>query len=260
MNGFGISITYMGGETADVGDVVRTIAVNGTMMARWPKSGIISNEKIKAGDVIIGLAGYGKANYESEYNSGIGSNGLTSARHDVLHKTYGARFHESYDNSLDEKVVYIGPHRIEDEITVEGYGVTNIGKLILSPTRTFAPVIKELLENHFESIHGLIHCSGGGQTKCLKYIPENVRVVKDNLFEPPVIFRLIQEASKASDREMYQVFNMGTRLEIYTDLTNADKIIAVSKSFGVDAKIIGRVEKGEKTSLVIKTGSGELLF
>jgi phosphoribosylformylglycinamidine cyclo-ligase len=260
MKEFGVNITYMGGETADVGDVVRTIAVNGTMTARWPKSKIISNEKIKAGDVIVGLAGYGKANYESEYNSGIASNGLTSARHDMLHKTYGARFHESYDNALDEKVVYIGPHRVEDEIDVGGFGKINIGKLILSPTRTFAPVLKELLENHFDAIHGLIHCSGGGQTKCLKYIPENVRVIKDNLFEPPVIFKLIQQASKASDREMYQVFNMGTRMEIYTNEKDTDKIINVAKSFGVDAKIIGRIEESEKKELIINTKSGKLVF
>ncbi|MES1225426.1 MAG: AIR synthase-related protein [Bacteroidota bacterium] len=260
MKEFGVNITYMGGETADVGDVVRTIAVNGTMTARWPKAKIISNEKIKAGDVIVGLAGFGKANYETEYNSGIGSNGLTSARHDVLHKTYGARFHESYDNSLDERVVYIGPHKVEDEIDVEGYGTTNIGKLILSPTRTFAPVIKELLEKHFDAIHGLIHCSGGGQTKCLKYIPENVRVIKDNLFEPPVIFNLIQQASKATDREMYQVFNMGTRMEIFTNEKDADKIISVAKSFGVDARVIGRVEESGKQELEIQTQSSKLIF
>ena len=181
MKNFGVNITFMGGETADVGDVVRTIAVNGTMTARWPKSGIITNEKIQAGDVIIGLAGYGQAVYETEYNSGIASNGLTSARHDILHKTYGARFQESYDTSLDEQVVYIGPHKITDEI-MDGERSTTIGELLLSPTRTFAPVLKKILEDHFESIHGLIHCSGGGQTKCLKYVLENVRGVKDNLF------------------------------------------------------------------------------
>jgi len=260
MKGFGVNITYMGGETADVGDVVRTIAVNGTMTARWPKSKIISNEKIKAGNVIVGLAGFGKTNYEAEYNSGIASNGLTSARHDILHKTYGARYHESYDTSLDEHVVYIGPHKVEDEIAIEGYGTTNIGKLILSPTRTFAPVIREILENHFDAVNGMIHCSGGGQTKCLKYIPENVRVVKENLFEPPVIFKLIQQASNATDREMYQVFNMGTRMEIYTNEKDADKIISVAKSFGVDAGVIGRVEASEKQELVIKLKSGDLVF
>jgi phosphoribosylformylglycinamidine cyclo-ligase len=259
MKSFGVNITFMGGETADVGDVVRTIAVNGTMTARWPKSKLITNEKIKAGNVIVGLAGFGKANYETGYNSGLASNGLTSARHDVLHKTYGARFPESYDTSLDEHVVYIGPHRMTDEIEVRGTK-TEVGKLLLSPTRTFAPILKELLENHFESIYGLIHCSGGGQTKCLKYIPENVRIVKDNLFEPPVIFKLIQEASKSDDREMYQVFNMGTRLEIYTNEKDADQMISVSKSFGIDARVIGRVEESDKKELLIKTGSASLVY
>ena len=252
MNKFGVNITYMGGETADAGDVVRTIAVNGTMTARWPKSKLITNEKIMAGDVIVGLAGFGQANYETEYNSGIASNGLTSARHDLLHKTYGARFHESYDSSLDEHVVYIGPHKVTDEIEV-GSQKYEVGKLLLSPTRTFAPVMKDLLENHFDSIHGLVHCSGGGQTKCLKYVPENDRIVKDNLFEPPIIFQLIQQASKADDREMYQVFNMGTRMEIYTNEKDANTIINVAKSFGVDAQVIGRVEESEKKELRIKT-------
>ena len=259
MKKFGIDITFMGGETADVGDVVRTMAVNGTMTARWPKSKLITNEKIQAGDVIVGLAGFGQANYETSYNSGIASNGLTSARHDLLHKTYGARFHESYDTTLDEQVVYIGPHRITDEIT-DGERLTTIGQLLLSPTRTFAPIMKELLENHFEAIHGLIHCSGGGQTKCLKYIPENVRIVKDNLFEPPVIFKLIQEASKSDDREMYQVFNMGTRMEIYTNEKDADTIINVAKGFGVDAQVIGRVEESDTSSLIIKSGQAEISY
>jgi len=260
MKGFGIGITYMGGETADVGDVVRTIAVNGTMTARWPKSKIITNEKIKAGNVIVGLAGFGKTNYETEYNSGIASNGLTSARHDILHKTYAARYHESYDTSLDEQVVYIGPHKVEDEIEIGEFGKTNIGKLILSPTRTFAPVIREILENHFDAVDGMIHCSGGGQTKCLKYIPDNVRIVKDNLFEPPVIFKLIQQASNADDKEMYQVFNMGTRLEIYTNEKDAEKMISVAKKFGVDARVVGRVEESDKKELQIQTKTGTIAF
>lgn len=257
MKSFGVNISYMGGETADVGDVVRTIAVNGTMTARWPKSKLITNEKIKPGDVIVGLAGYGQAKYETAYNSGIGSNGLTSARHDVLHKTYGARFHESYDTSLDEHVVYIGPHRVTDVVEDRGQKY-EVGKLLLSPTRTFAPVIKVLLENNFDSIHGMIHCSGGGQTKCLKYVPDDVRIVKDNLFEPPVIFQLIQEASKSDDREMYQVFNMGTRMEIYTNEKNADTIIGIANGFGIDAKVIGRVEKSEKKELILKTKNGSI--
>jgi phosphoribosylformylglycinamidine cyclo-ligase len=259
MKKFGVNIHYLGGETADVGDVVRTIAVNGTMVARWPKEKLVTNENIKAGDVIVGLAGFGKANYENEYNSGIASNGLTSARHDLLHKTYGARFHESYDTSLDEHVVYIGPHLITDEIKI-GNEQLSIGKLLLSPTRTFAPVIKEILEDHFDAVHGLIHCSGGGQTKCMKYMPDNVQVVKDNLFDPPIIFQLIQQASKADDKEMYQVFNMGTRMEIYMDEKNADALISISKNLGVDAKVIGRVEKSEKKELVIKTKNDSILF
>jgi phosphoribosylformylglycinamidine cyclo-ligase len=252
MQGFGVNINYMGGETADVGDVVRTIAVNGTMAARWPKSKLITNEKIKPGDVIVGLASFGQANYEAQYNSGIGSNGLTSARHDMLDKRYARVFAETFDTALDDSVVYIGKSKMTDKITADGQQLT-AGSLLLSPTRTFAPVMKELLENHFDSIHGLIHCSGGGQTKCLKYLPDNVRVVKDNLFEPPVIFQLIQQAGKASDREMYQVFNMGTRMEIYINEKDADKIISVSKSFGVDAQVIGRAEESEKQELIIIT-------
>jgi phosphoribosylformylglycinamidine cyclo-ligase len=256
MKNFGIHITFMGGETADVGDVVRTIAVNGTMAARWPKSKLITNEKIKPGNVIVGLAGYGQASYEKTYNSGIGSNGLTSARHDLLHKVYGARFPESFDtfnNSLHEEVVYIGPHQLTD--IVEG---NEVGKLLLSPTRTFAPVMKAILENHFDAVYGLIHCSGGGQTKCLKYIPQNVRVIKDNLFEPPLIFKLIQKDSKVDNREMYQVFNMGTRQEIYTNEKVAEKMITLARSFGIDAQVIGRVEASDKKELRI-TAPDEIL-
>ncbi|MCB0777886.1 MAG: phosphoribosylformylglycinamidine cyclo-ligase [Chitinophagaceae bacterium] len=259
MRQYGVGITYMGGETADVGDVVRTIAVNGTMTARWPKEKLITNEKISAGNVIVGLASYGQANYEQTYNSGIASNGLTSARHDMLSKTYGARFTDSYDNSLDEKVVYIGPYELTDEVESAG-SKHQVGKLLLSPTRTFAPVMKELLENHFEKINGLIHCSGGGQTKCLKYIPDNVHIIKDNLFDPPVIFKLIQEASKSDNREMYQVFNMGTRLEIYTNEKDADSIISIAKGFGIDAQVIGRVEGSDSKKLTIHYGSEELVF
>lgn len=259
MKEFGIGITYMGGETADVGDVVRTIAVNGTMTARWPKSRLITNEKIQPGNIIIGLAGFGKADYEDEYNSGLASNGLTSARHDLLHKLYGQQFPESFDNKLSEEVVYIGPYRMTDEINVNDQ-LTDIGHLLLSPTRSFAPVMKVLLQDHFEAIQGLVHCSGGGQTKCMKYVPDNVRIIKDNLFEPPAIFQLIQKASKADDREMYQVFNMGTRLEIYTDEKYADTIIGISKSFGVDAQVIGRVEAGNKKELLITHGKNELFF
>ncbi len=263
MKSFGVNIHYMGGETADVGDVVRTIAVNGTMTARWPKSKLITNEKIKKGDVIVGLASYGQSTYETEYNSGIASNGLTSARHDLLNKSYSSKFQESYDTSLDDELVYTGPYKLTENIQYSIFNTqysTKVGKLLLSPTRTFAPVVKELLENHFDSIHGLIHCSGGGQTKCLKYVPDNVRIIKDNLFEPPIIFKMIQEASKADDREMYQVFNMGTRMEIYTNEKDADAIINVSKSFGVDAQVIGRVKESEKKELLIKRNALEIFF
>ncbi|HEX7905545.1 MAG TPA: AIR synthase related protein [Chitinophagaceae bacterium] len=257
MKQFGVNISFMGGETADVGDVVRTMAVNGTMTARWPKSKLITNEKIKAGDVIVGLAGYGQSNYETSYNSGLASNGLTSARHDVLDKNYGIKYPESYNTSLDDSVVYIGPYKMTDSVE-DGERSTTIGQLLLSPTRTFAPVMKELLESNFDAIHGLIHCSGGGQTKCLKYVPENVCIIKDNLFKPPVIFELIQKASGSDNREMYQVFNMGTRLEIYTHEKDAEKIISVSKNFGVDAQVIGRVEASEKKGLEIKTALGTI--
>ena len=244
----GIHIHYLGGETADVGDVVRTIAVNGTMMVRWPREKVISNEKIQAGDVIVGLASFGQATYETEINSGIGSNGLTSARHDILDKYYADNYRESYDTSLADEVVYIGKNRISKM------------RAILSPTRTFAPLVKKILENNFEQIHGMIHCSGGGQTKCLKYIPENVRVVKDHLFDPPVIFRQIQEASGADNREMYQVFNMGCRMEIYTDVATAQSVIAAASSFHIDAQIIGRVETSAQKELVIINAGQEMRF
>ena len=261
MKTFGINIHYLGGETADVGDVVRTIAVNGTMTSRCPKNKIISNENIKPGNVIVGLASFGKTTYENEYNSGIGSNGLTSARHDILSKYYAVNFKESYDNNLNEDVVYMGKYRLNEPLqsTVNGQR-SIVGKLLLSPTKTFAPLLKNLLENNFDKIHGLIHCSGGGQTKCLKYIPENVKVIKDNLFETPLIFELIQQASGSDDKEMYQVFNMGCRMEIYTDKNFASSIIDTAKSFNIDAQIIGRVEESEKKELVIKTSRGEMNF
>ena len=248
MKTFGVNVHYLGGETADVGDVVRTITVNGTMTARWPKAKIISNEKIKAENVIVGLASFGKATYEKNYNSGIGSNGLTSARHDILNKHYAENYKESYDNSLQDEVVYIGSHRI-GEI-----------KEILSPTRTYAPLIKKILENNFEKIYGLIHCSGGGQTKCLKYIPENVRVIKDNLFAPPEIFKKIQEASQADNREMYQVFNMGCRMEIYTDEDFAETVVSLASEFNIDAQVIGRVKASAKKELVIDANGEKLVF
>lgn len=257
---FGVGIRYLGGETADVGDVVRTIAVNGTMTARWPKDKLVTNDRIAAGDVIVGFASAGKASYETEYNSGLGSNGLTSARHDVLGKTYGARYHESYDTTLDDSVVYIGPHQVTDLVDVPGFGPIEAGKLLLSPTRTYAPLLKKLLTGSFSDIHGLIHCSGGGQTKCMKYLPDNFRIVKDNLFAPPTIFQLIQQASKADNREMYQVFNMGHRLEIFTTEAAAAGMIATASEFGIEAQVVGRVEAAAARSLVLKTGNEEIIF
>ncbi|MCW3093456.1 MAG: Phosphoribosylformylglycinamidine cyclo-ligase [Ferruginibacter sp.] len=263
LKGFGVNIHYLGGETADVGDVVRTAAVNGTMTCRWPKEKIISNDKIQAGDVIVGFASYGQSTYETEYNSGIGSNGLTSARHDVLNKYYAGNFKESYNTSLDEDVVYIGKHQLTDIITFtidHSPFTTTIGKLILSPTRTYAPVLKILLENQFDKIHGLMHCSGGGQTKCMKYLPGNFRIIKDNLFETPEIFRIIKESSGSNNREMYEVFNMGCRLEVYCAAEDADIMIAAAKAFNIDAQVIGRVEANDKKELVIQLNDEEVVY
>lgn len=263
LKNFGINIHYLGGETADVGDVVRTIAVNGTMTCRFPKSKVISNDKIQAGDVIVGLASYGQATYEKEYNSGIGSNGLTSARHDMLSKFYADNFKESYNTSLDEAVVYIGTNKLSDSITFDVDSkpfTTSIGKLILSPTRTYAPVLKILLENAFDKIHGLIHCSGGGQTKCMKYLPGNFRIVKDNLFEAPEIFKLIKDSSGSNSKEMYEVFNMGCRMEIYCSTEDAELMISTANTFNIAAQIIGRVEANDKKELVIKLKNEELVY
>ncbi|MBO9682826.1 MAG: phosphoribosylformylglycinamidine cyclo-ligase [Flavisolibacter sp.] len=263
MQSHGIDIAFLGGETADVGDVVRTIAVNGTMAARWQKEKIITNEKIQPGNVIVGLASFGQSVYEGEYNSGIGSNGLTSARHDVIGKYYKENFPESFDNSLSDDVVYIGKHRMTDEVSVKFQNKeikTNVGKLILSPTRTFAPVLKNILEEHFDKINGLIHCSGGGQTKCMKYVPEDVHVIKDNLFDAPEIFQIIQQSSGADDREMYQVFNMGCRMEIYTDEKNADQLISITRGFGIDARVIGRVEESDQKMLTIKNNDNDIVY
>ena len=255
-----IHIHYLGGETADVGDIVRTVAVNGTMTSRWPKTKLITNDKIQAGDVIVGLASFGQSNYETEYNSGLGSNGLTSARHDVLGKFYAENFKESYDNNLSDEVVYIGSNKLSDEIVRNDGEKTTIGKLLLSPTRTYAPVIKNLLTNHFEKIHGLIHCSGGGQTKCLKYVPGNFKIIKDNLFAPPEIFEIIAKSSGSNLKEMYEVFNMGCRLEIYCAAGDAKAMIVTAESYGIAAQIIGRVEKSNKKELLIKTGSEEIVY
>lgn len=259
LSNMGVRVHYLGGETADVGDVVRTVAVNGTMTARWPKNKLITNEKIKPGAVIVGLSSSGKAVYENEYNSGIGSNGLTSARHDMFSAYYASKYPESHDPALSYDVVYIGKHQLTDKIDIEGYNV-NAGKLVLSPTRTFAPIIKEILLDHFEAVLGLIHCSGGGQTKCLKYLPGPMKVIKDNLFDTPVVFSLIKEASGADDREMLQVFNMGCRMEIYTDENNANAMIAIAEKYGVEARVIGKVVESEKKSLEIHYGADKHIF
>jgi phosphoribosylformylglycinamidine cyclo-ligase len=256
----GIFIHYLGGETADVGDVVRTAAVNGTMTSRWPKDKLITNDNIQAGDVIVGLASFGQANYETEYNSGLGSNGLTSARHDVLCKFYAETFKESFDNNLSDDVVYIGTNKLTDEVVRTDGEKTTIGKLLLSPTRTYAPVLKALLQNHFSKIHGLIHCSGGGQTKCLKYLPSNFKIIKDNLFDAPEIFNIIEKSSGSSLKEMYEVFNMGCRLEIYCSQEDAETMIETANGFGIAAQIIGRVEAGNKKELIIKIKGEEILY
>lgn len=255
----GVNIHYLGGETADVGDVVRTIAVNGTMTVRWPKQKLITNEKIAPGNVIVGLSSYGQSKYESEYNSGIGSNGLTSARHDMFAKLYAQQYPESYDPALAEDVTYIGKYKLTDEIEIDSTKIT-AGKLVLSPTRTFAPILREIFENHFDHIYGLIHCSGGGQTKCLKYLPSSMKVVKNNLFHTPPIFRMIQSTSGADDREMLQVFNMGCRMEIYTNEKAASELVDISNRFGVDARIIGHVVSSDKKELEIQLNGATHVF
>ena len=255
----GIHIRYLGGETADVGDVVRTIAVNGTLTARWRKDQLITNDRIAAGNVIVGVAGFGKSTYEQNYNSGIASNGLTSARHDVLSKWYAESFPESYDHGTDASVVYIGKHRLTDPIQVKWNNQQfdlNVGQLLLSPTRSFAPLVKDLMEQHFDLIHGMVHCSGGGQSKCIKYLPDNLAVIKDNLFTPPEVFRLIQASSGADDREMYQVFNMGCRLELYCSADSADVLIEKAAGFGIEARVIGKVINSSEKYAEVHTPSG----
>jgi phosphoribosylformylglycinamidine cyclo-ligase len=260
MKSYGVNIHYLGGETADVGDVVRTITVNGTMTARWPKKKLITNELIAPGQVIVGLASFGKAHHERFYNSGIGSNGLTSARHDLLTKHYVTHYPESCDPALEDSVTYIGHHKMDDPLQEMKTDVKDIGHLLLSPTRTFAPVMVKLLTQHFEKIKGLIHCTGGGQTKCLKYLPGQMKIIKDNLFAPPPIFNLIQEGSKASNKEMYEVFNMGCRLEIYCNHEDAEVIVATAASVGVQAQIIGSVVQDVKKSLEIRLSNEQIFY
>lgn len=253
---YGLDIISTGGETADLGDLVRTIAVDSTVVARMRRSDVIDNARISHGDVVIGLASYGKAIYEDEYNGGMGSNGLTSARHDVFTHAYATKYPETFDDSVPEELVYSGNYNVTD--TLPGLDV-NVGKLVLSPTRTYAPVMIRVLQQFRKEIHGLVHCSGGAQTKVLHFV-ENLHVIKDNLFDVPPLFKLIHEQSGTDWKEMHKVFNMGHRMEIYVAEEHADEIIALSKSFDVDAKVIGRVEKAPSKKVTLKTGFGEFSY
>ena len=248
----GMNIISTGGETADLGDLVRTVVVDSTVTARMRRDEVISNHNIKAGDVIVGLESYGQATYETEYNGGMGSNGLTSARHDVFSNLYADKFPESYDASIPKDLVFSGNCKLTD--AVEGSPL-DAGKLVLSPTRTYAPILKEVFKTLRSKINGIVHCSGGAQTKVLHFV-ENVHIIKDNLFEIPPLFKLIHEQSGTDWKEMYKVFNMGHRLEFYLPEENAQEIIDISKSFGVRAKIIGRVESSEKKKLSLKSENG----
>ncbi|KYG78111.1 phosphoribosylformylglycinamidine cyclo-ligase [Roseivirga spongicola] len=252
----GVNIISTGGETADVGDLVRTIIVDSTVTARMKREEVITNEKIKPGQVIVGLASYGQASYEDEYNGGMGSNGLTSARHDVFHHSIAEKYPESFDPSVPKDLVYSGSKKLTD--SVEGSPL-DAGKLVLSPTRTYAPIIVEILKQFRNQIGGMIHCSGGAQTKVLHFV-NDVHIVKDNLFDIPPLFKLIQQESGTDWKEMYKVFNMGHRMEIYIDEKYANDIISISKSFNVDAKIIGRVETLEETKLTIESSVGKYLY
>lgn len=258
LNNNGISVHMTGGETADVGDIVRTIIVDSTVVARMKKDDVIDNSNIKAGNVIIGFASYGKASYESIYNSGMGSNGLTSARHDIFSNILAEKYPESFDPNVPEDLIYSGTKKLTDRFEeVE----LNAGKLVLSPTRTYAPLIKKILkEIGNKNIDGIIHCSGGAQTKILHFISNNLHIIKDNLFPLPFLFKLINEESNTDWREMYKVFNCGHRMEMYVDQNFANQIINISKTFNIDAQIIGRVEKSESKKLSIKSEFGEFNY
>ena len=254
---FGVEIHSTGGETADVGDLVRTIIVDSTVTARMWRNDVINNANIKPGNVIIGLASFGQASYEKEYNGGMGSNGLTSARHDVFSKILAEKYPESFDSSIPEELIYSGTKSLTDAIE---HSPLDAGKLVLSPTRTYAPVIKKILSQFGnKEIHGMVHCSGGAQTKVLHFI-DHMHVIKDNMFTVPPLFKLIQEESKTEWKEMYQVFNMGHRMELYVDEAIADQIIQISRSFNVEAKIIGRVEAADIKKLTIKSEFGEFVY
>ncbi|MBO5989968.1 MAG: phosphoribosylformylglycinamidine cyclo-ligase [Paludibacteraceae bacterium] len=252
----GVGVYATGGETADVGDLVRTIIVDSTVTCRMKRSDVIDNANIQAGDVIVGLASYGKATYENEYNGGMGSNGLTSARHDVFAKYLAEKYPEGYDAKVPSELVYSGNLKLTDK--VEGSPL-DAGKLVLSPTRTYAPVIKKILDELRPEIHGMVHCSGGAQTKVLHFI-DNLKITKNNMFPVPPLFKTIQEQSGTDWKEMYKVFNMGHRMEIYLSKENADKVIEISKSFGIDAQIVGFVEKSDKKELVIESEFGRFEY
>lgn len=252
----GIEIYSTGGETADVGDLVRTIIVDSTVICRMPKADVISNSNIQGGDVIVGLSSFGQANYESEYNGGMGSNGLTSARHDVFGKVLASKYPESFDPAVPDNLVYSGAKSLTD--AVEGAPL-DAGKLVLSPTRTYAPIIKKVLDTMRNDIHGMVHCSGGAQTKVLHFV-NDVHVIKDNLFPVPPLFKLIQEQSGTSWEEMYRVFNMGHRFELYLPEDKAAEVIEISKSFGVDAQIVGRVESAQAKKLTIESEAGKFEY
>ncbi|MBT7481354.1 MAG: phosphoribosylformylglycinamidine cyclo-ligase [Flavobacteriales bacterium] len=253
---YGVNIISTGGETADVGDLVRTIIVDSTVVARMKRSDVINNANIEGGNVIIGLSSSGKSTYETEYNGGMGSNGLTSARHDVFSKVLAEKFPESYDPSVPEDLVYSGTKKLTDKI--EGTNL-DAGKLVLSPTRTYAPIIKEILDKYRKNINGMVHCSGGAQTKVLHFV-NDVHIIKDNLFELPPLFKMIQEESDTDWKEMYKVFNMGHRMELYVSPEIAEDIITISKSYNVDAKIVGRVEESETKKLTIRSKFGEFVY
>ena len=253
MREMGVGIYPTGGETADVGDLVRTIIVDSTVACRMKKSDVIDNSKIQPGDVIVGLSSSGQATYEKSYNGGMGSNGLTSARHDVFSKYLATKYPESFDNSIPQELVYSGTKTLTEQI--EGLGI-DAGQLVLSPTRTYAPVIRKILDAKRNKIHGMIHCTGGAQTKVLHFINDNCKIIKDNMFAVPPLFRIIKEESNTDWKEMYQVFNMGHRMEIYVSPEDAEEIIQISKSFNIDAQVIGHVEEDNKPSLTIKSEFG----
>ena len=257
MRDLGVDIVSTGGETADVGDLVRTVIVDSTVTARMRRADVIDNARIRSGDVIVGLASSGQATYEREYNGGMGSNGLTSARHDVFARYVAEKYPETYDTAIPAELAYSGGMRLTDP--VEGSPL-DAGRLVLSPTRTYAPVIRAVLEEKRAKIHGMVHCSGGGQTKILHFLGEGLHVVKDNLFDWPPLFRLIAEQSGTPAREMYKVFNMGHRMEIYLDPADADEVISISRSFGIDARIVGRVEAAERSQVTIRHAGEEFIY